>query len=220
MTQRTSRPVSEGLAKQIGRMVEDASLNYPGGTAMLELVKGDPDFIQELYRHFDAHAAKCAVTLAFNERPAWMTIKLGTQKKVADLRKGILDVGDRIGDWGDDTLKRTAVASEPTEIELFRATVAEIGFPSGGTWAQIRAELDEFGFGNCPAEVGPQLRLQYTNQPNGEWLWVVMEPITDSVGFLGVFCVAHDSDVRWLCSGYGRPDGVLDGAYGLVFCRK
>ncbi len=64
MTQRTSdtpvKPVSSGLAKLLGRMVTDAAGKYPGGLAKLELVKGDPDFVPELFRYFDARAASRA----------------------------------------------------------------------------------------------------------------------------------------------------------------
>ena len=189
-------------------------------TADLQDAMDHPNFKAEHHALLDRLANEQRQRKPFMNRPAWMTIKLGTHKKVADLRKGILDTKDRIGDWGDDILKRIKVANEPTEIELFRATVTEIGFPNGGTWAQIKAKLDEFGFGNCPAEVGPQLRLQYTDQPNGEWLWVVMEPITDSDGDLGVFNVGRDNDVRWLDGDDGHPDLVLNGDYELVFRRK
>lgn len=222
MSQRTSdvKPVSEGLAKQMGRMVEDASRNYPGGTQKLELVKGDPEFQAGLYRFYDERAAKRTETLAVTERPAFMTVKLGTHPDNEALRQALLDAGNRIGDWGADILKRVKVASEPTEVDIVVVSVAELGFPNGATREQIYEKALSLGLKLCPAEVGPQMRLQYTEQPNGEWILVAMDPITASDGSLLVFSVVHAHDGRWLYGHYGRPDYVWFGSRRWAFRCK
>ncbi len=221
MTQRTSevKPVSEGLARQVGRMVEDAARVYPGGSQKMELVKGDPEFQVAFHEFVDQRAAKRAETLAIAERPAFMRIKLGTQKSAKDLRKALLDAGNRIGDWGDDILKRIEVATEPTEVEIVVFTVAELGFPNGATRAQIYEKALSLGFELCPAEVGPQFRLQYADQLNGEWILVGMEPMADSDGDLGVFHVARFGHGRWLTA-TRHPDDFWYGDGRWAFRRK
>jgi hypothetical protein len=76
------------------------------------------------------------------------------------------------------------------------------------------------GLGLCPAEVGPQWRLQYADQPMGEWILVGMEPISDSDGYLKVFDVARLEDGRWLYGNDGRPGGVWYGDNRWAFRRK
>lgn len=223
MNQHTSEevnPVSPGLAKQVGRMVEDAARKYPGGTQRLELVKGDPEFKTVLYEFFNQRAAKRAETLAIIERPAFMTVKLGTHPDNGTLRQALVDAGNRISDRGGDILKKVKVASDPTKIDIVVVTVAELGFPNGTTRAQIYEKALSLGLKLCPAEVGPQMRLQYTDQPNGEWILVAMEPISDSGGYLGVFGVVRYDDGRWLNSRSGHPDYVWNGDNRWAFRRK
>src|SRR4030042_3239242 len=119
------------------------------------------------------------------EFKVFKTITLGTGLKTpGDFRKSFKDNGCRIGDWANDILGRPAftVATEETELDLVVVSVAELGFKKGATREQIHARAKELGLDLCPAEVGPQLRLQSKDQSNGEWLVVAMEPIHDSAG--------------------------------------
>jgi hypothetical protein len=201
-------------------MVEDASVNYPGGLQKLELVKGDTGFAEALYRFYDERAAKRVETLAITERPPFMKVRLGTHPDNRALRQALLDAGNRIGDWGGDILKKVQVASKPTEVDIVVVSVAELGFPNGATRAQIYEKALSLGLGLLPAEVGPQMRLQYTDQPNGEWILVAMEPITDSDGSLYVVVVGHVSDGRWLDGSSGGPDDFWIGSCRWAFRCK
>lgn len=151
--------------------------------------------------------------------PVWRTVQLGTHKTTDALRKSVLR-GNKISDWAKQLLEKTTVADNPTQIELYRATVAELGFPNGAKFADIRARIHELGFADCPAEVGPQLRRQYTDQPMNEWVRVMMDPITDSFGDLRVFSVGRHGDGLWLDSGYAYPDSFYHGDRVWVFARK
>ncbi len=139
----------------------------------------------------------------------WKTIKLGTElKTVDDFRRQIGNYGRRIGDWANDILGKPAftISDEEFEVDLVIKSVAELGFPNGATRAQIYDRAISLGLELCPAEVGPQLRLQYLDQPKDEWLRIAMEPIADSVGDLYVFNVGHAGDDRWLNVHSGHPD--------------
>jgi hypothetical protein len=153
----------------------------------------------------------------------WKTIKLGTGLQTADdFRKAVKSAGMKIGDWANDILGKpafTATTSE-TEVELVVASVAELGFKDGATRKDIYIRAQEFGLDLCPPEVGPQLRLQYTDQSKGEWLVIAMEPITDSVGDLYLFYVELDDGERWLDANDGRPDVFWDGYDRFVFLRR
>jgi hypothetical protein len=153
----------------------------------------------------------------------WKTIQLGTGLQTADdFRKAVKSAGMKIGDWANDILGKpafTATTSE-TEVELVVASVAELGFKDGATRKDIYVRAQELGLDLCPPEVGPQLRLQYTDQPKGEWLVIAMEPIADSDGFLNLFNVVHVDDVRWLNASYGSPFSFWFGHSRFVFLRR
>jgi len=155
---------------------------------------------------------------------AWKTIKLGTGLQTADdFRKAVKLAGMKIGNWANDVLGKPAftVAESEVEVELVVVSVAELGFKDGATRKDIYVRAEELGLYLCPPEVGPQLRLQYTDQPNGEWLIIAMEPITGSDGDLNLFVVGHGDDSRFLHARSGSPDDVWHGDGRFVFlCRK
>lgn len=154
--------------------------------------------------------------------PTWKTIKLGTGIKSADdFRKALKDCGMRIGDWGNDILGKpefTVIARE-TEVDLVKVTVAELGFKDGAHLDQIYDRAKEFGLELCPSEVGPQLRLQYKDQPLNEWVYIGMEPIRRSDGDLNVFYVERNDDGLWLYGHCDIPDDVWYAGPQWVFVR-
>lgn len=62
----------------------------------------------------------------------------------------------------DDTRFTTAPSVRP--VEVICSTVADLGLPGGGAYAQVlhRAQLQ--GLTVCPLELAPHLRLQWTRQ--------------------------------------------------------
>jgi hypothetical protein len=154
--------------------------------------------------------------------PVWKTIKLGTGLKTADdFRKDIKDDGMNISDWADDIIGKPefTVAAEETEVDLVKATVAELGFRNSARRDQIYDRVKELGWEICPAEVGPQLRRQYRDQPNNESIRIGMKPIRDSGGDLGVFRVERHDSGFWLHGGYGGPGDFWGAGGRWVFVR-
>ena len=152
----------------------------------------------------------------------WQTIKLGTGLKTSDdFRKSLKANGMNVGDRASDILEKpdfTSAVGE-TEVDLVRVTVAGLGFKQGARRDQIYERARELGLELCPPEVGPQLRLQYKDQPIGEWLLIAMEPCTDSVGLLSVFGVGRGGGGLWLSGGCDDP-GCFWGPGGRwVFVR-
>jgi hypothetical protein len=79
----------------------------------------------------------------------------------------------------EQILARPAFAMNPAEVDvdLVVVSAAEPGTPTETSLADVYARAQERGLALAPAEVGPQLRLQYFDQPIGEFLHVGMNPI-------------------------------------------
>lgn len=156
------------------------------------------------------------------EFKVFKTIKLGTGLKTAyDFRKSFEDNGFAIDDCANDILCKPAftVATEETELDLVVISVAELGFKNAAPREEIYARGDERGLDLCPAEVGPQLRLQYKDQPNGE-LFVAMEPITGSIGYLSLFRVERSASTLLLSCYSASPACVWGTGTRFVFSRR
>lgn len=151
------------------------------------------------------------------------TIRLGTGlQSQDDFQRALLFKNCRITSWTKDIMGKAefTVASGETEIDLVAASVAELGFMDGAQCQEIYERAREFGLEPCPPEVGPQLRLQYKDQPEGEWLLIAMEPIIGTDGRLLVFSVGHDEYGPCLTSGDGRPEAYWREFNRWVFLRR
>lgn len=215
----TTAPVSEGLAELLGRMVKDAAKKYQGGTAKADLVKGHPDFVERTYDLWDILADEQALRLPIIERPAWKVLQRtcnDAKSYISALESG----GYKIANWARNIMNKPAFMAGfyVDSIELMLATTKELTGKDAATTAEVFEAIRKVG-SLCPAWAGPELRKQYSDQPNGEWLHIAMEPIADSDGDLNVFHVGHDGDYRWLHSHDGRPGSVWDGNYRWLFVR-
>jgi len=70
------------------------------------------------------------------------------------------------------------VVGEHRRADLVEVSVRDLGFNGTTRYDKIVERAKELGLEVCPAEVGPQLRLQYTDQPFGEYLIVAMNAIS------------------------------------------
>ena len=218
---RTFKPVSAGLAKHMGRIFEDASLNYPGGLAKMNLVKGDPRLVAKFHEFCDIIVSERAKVVAIRDRPVWKVARIGTHKSNAELRTELRHSDYEIDDFGEDILKNTPVAAKRSELPLMSVSGFDLGLKGLPSRQEIYEAAIATGFlALCPAEVGPQLRLQYPDQPNREWCVVAMEPILDSNGCSRVFLVMHDDRNLCLSSSSGNPGDRWDNYVRWVFVRK
>jgi hypothetical protein len=181
--------------------------------------------------------------------PIWRTIKLGTYKNVnllredldsphcgADARLGnapgrpagirsttsLANQRCALGDLASEIIGRPAFALSKmkTEVDLVVLSVAELGFgDEGAAVADIYARAKQLGFQLSPAEVGPQLRLQYLDQPVGEFLRIAMEPITAYGGEIVDLTVGNGGAGLLLVGGIGGYGLVMQPATRFVFVR-
>ncbi len=160
---------------------------------------------------------------AHGTKKVWKTIMLGTGiKNAAGFRKSLRAGGYQIRDWANDILGKQTFSVSDTQraVELILVTPRELGFPHGGGRSDVYKRAQEIGLELCPPEVGPQLRLQYTDQPMNEWIFIGMEPIADSRGDPSLFYVQRTDYCGWLGAHTGRPDSVLYGGVLCVFLRR
>lgn len=133
----------------------------------------------------------------------WKTIVLGRHKTPATYRKAL--GGRQLGTYAGHILDNISVSQTEVEIDLARVTGLDVGFTSNVRRDKLYDRFIELGAEKCPAEVGPATRLQYLDQPYGECLRVMMDPLPDSDDVLNVFAVALDDYGRWLHTYYGGP---------------
>ena len=80
----------------------------------------------------------------------------------------------------------------------------------------------ELGLELVPAEVGPQLRLQYKDQPIGEMLYIAMEPIAESDSKnTYVFFLTHGASLSLTIMGsIPAVWSNFDGRRRIIFTRQ
>jgi hypothetical protein len=126
--------------------------------------------------------------------PVWKTISVGTFADSFALRNALDAAGCHVGDTAGQILARPAfvVSIRKTEVALIVVSVAELGFQADtALLADVYARARQLGFELVAAEVAPQLRLQYLDQPIGEFLTVGMEPIKTWTGDPVILTVAN-----------------------------
>jgi len=62
---------------------------------------------------------------------------------------------------------RFAPLGEAHVVEIVTLSVDELGFGEGATYGQLIARALESGLTECPLELGPHLRMQFLDQPEG-----------------------------------------------------
>lgn len=147
----------------------------------------------------------------------WKEIQIGGVNR-DKLAKSLKSAGHKISDWANDIMGKPAFTTEPAPrtIQLVRRTVRELGFTSQPTTTELLARIREVGE-LLPAEAGPHLRLGYTDQPMGEWVWLMMEPIVGFAGDPFVFRVERIDRGSWLHAGWTNPDNRWSLDYVVVF---
>jgi len=154
--------------------------------------------------------------------PTWKTVLLGKYKTSAMYRQALKGAGVCMATWDNnnarDVLDVTSMARTETEVDLVVRSVGDLGFKHSGCYADICAKAIRLGFALCPAEVGPALRLQYSDQPNGERLRVAMKAITDHHGRRCIYHVDRNGEL-WLDCLKGRPDHIWFADQRFIFMR-
>ena len=155
--------------------------------------------------------------------PVWKTIALGTYAS-RDALRDALNGGCRVGDLASEILARPtfAVSKTPGRIALVVLSAADLGFDGadGVPRAVIFKRAKQLGLQLCPAETAPQLRLQYRDQPVGEFLHVAMNPVTTRRYDAAAFVVGNGGAGLLLIGSDARPERVMPPTTRFVFARS
>jgi hypothetical protein len=116
----------------------------------------------------------------------------------------------------DDSWAPSETSSDLETVEL---TARQLGFSEGATSAQLFERAAELGLNLCPLEVGPFLRLQYLDQPEGLWITIASQKFSPDPDYPNGFYVRRLEDGLWLRGYTASEDYVFDPDDHFVFCR-
>lgn len=169
-----------------------------------EIAKLIPENIEYLYESFP------------KKKIFRKTIELSI-KTPKEYEKELTEQGFRISSYAQDILSKIEPLKQKENADLISFSVEQLGFPNGATLQEIYDKAKELDLELCPPQVGPELRLNYKDQPNGEWLRIAMEPITDRDGDPVLFEVDCRSSGLWLSNDYGGLSVHWSGGSEFVF---
>jgi hypothetical protein len=157
--------------------------------------------------------------------PVWKTIAVGTFADTFALRNALDAAGCSIGDLAGELLARPAftLSATKTSVKLFAVSAAELGFQTDTDTASltdIYARAQQLGFRLAAAEVAPQLRLQYFEQPIGEFLIIGMEPIKTWNGEAVILTVGNGGTGLILIGQDGSAHAEISVASRILFLRS
>ena len=108
-------------------------------------------------------------------------------------------------------------SKKESRVSTIELEVQGLGFPQGATFADILAKAATIGLGYCPLELGPHIRLQYVDQPEGATgqaarphqtppgaIVIVSESLKEEDDFPRGFYLRRIDGVLWL-RGYCSP---------------
>jgi hypothetical protein len=125
----------------------------------------------------------------------WKTIRIGNFQNAEAIYMAFKQSKMFIGSWAEDILEEVALVTSETDINLVALSLEDLGFKKWADYKKICKRAKEMGLELCPAEAGPQLRLQYKDQSDAQFFIIAMEPIADSVGDLEVFEVVGGNEL-------------------------
>lgn len=140
----------------------------------------------------------------------------GAKTPIKEMREQDINISNYAMDMLES--KDFKVMEETEDAVLVRLKVRDLGIKKDySTTDDIYKRIEELGLELCPAEVGPQYRLQYQNQPMGEWLYIGMKQIAVRGGGSSVFRLGRGGGGLWLDRGWASPGRGWSPGDGFVF---
>jgi len=204
-----------GRRRYVGLALAVAALALLGGQARADTAAVIPGA-------YAAPTARADGTKTVPDFPVWKRITLGTHKGVNGVRDALDAHNIRVGESADEILGRPAFrfSKTRTPLDLVVVTAVDLGFaPGSRSLAEIYRRAAQVGLELCPPEAAPQLRLEYLNEPIGEFLHVAMPPVATYGGGLVDLTIGNGGAGLILIGGDGSPDLMLHSSVKFVFVR-
>lgn len=98
----------------------------------------------------------------------WRTLHIGGLSKPALLAR-LHAANVRLNPLAESLFAdaRFVTAPTPSLVDTMQLTVADLGLPDGGTFAELVAQATARSLALCPLELAPHLRLAWDDQPEG-----------------------------------------------------
>ena len=152
----------------------------------------------------------------------WKKVALGEFTNSFAIRNA-LDAADcGVGDLAEEALARPAFALAPSKIDVDLVAVSAAGLGLTTQYVSLKdiyERAEKLGLSLAPAEVGPALRLQYRDQPIGEFLHVGMKPIVTWRGDPVIFVVVNGGAGLILIGKNARADAQMPATSTFLFVR-
>lgn len=186
--------LESGSFQHVGSAFPFLRISYPDGRRLLDWVQIGALSAEELEKALDKE-----------------------KMRVSDYARSMLR-NEQFVDPVDERHRKRKESAET--LDLICVRVADLGFTSPPTTAEIFDRAQELGLELCPPETGPYQRLAHTNQPPGNWYFVGMEPVAGSDGSPGVFGLERLGGGLWLDDYWADPASRWDLGYGFLFRRR
>jgi hypothetical protein len=119
--------------------------------------------------------------------------------------------------FADDRFTTSEASTLLTTVEV---TVGDLGFPKGTTTEPLFQRARDLGLELCPLELGPCLRLQYLDQPEGFWITIASQKISPEDGYPNGFYLRRREDGLWLRGYWASPDHIWEAGEHFVFVKE
>ena len=152
----------------------------------------------------------------------WKTIKIIVYQNADQCLEALKAAGCNVGDWARDLIKNKLDFTKSVEekVESVKLSVAQLGFVEGATLRQILEKALQMGLLKCQPTDGPNLRVQYLDQPMGEVVWLGMDPITGSDGHPGIVYLRRSDSGLWLSAYYCNLGSFFSADNVFLFRRS
>ncbi len=183
-----------------------------------------PEIMQRWIEHPAALARYMGGLRFFSELPSnyiWRILQIGTHAPVNLPRLLSLSgygVGPLIEKYFEGGSVVQVVHSDTSlQIPLSIRSVSELGFVKPPRYDEILNCAELKGYGKCPILVGPYLRMEYTDQPDGEILVLAMDALPDQSNRESIFGVTHQNGQKRLRSYPGEANNTWPLNTNFVF---
>jgi hypothetical protein len=151
----------------------------------------------------------------------------------SELLEELKRIGVEINELGIRLLSADALNTSRTPCHwvTVELTVRNLGYPQGAATSEIYEKAAKLGLSLCPIELGPHLRLQYLDQPEGSSdqsssrhgaprgsITIASEPLEEDDDFPKGFYLRRIKGTLWLRGYRSGPDHVWGPEDHFIFC--